>query len=276
MTKHDHLMEQYEDALFALLMDGVAEAEGEEALLLNEVLMKDPTAEVPEEINKHCENTIRTAFAQKRMRAARHTAMRCLVKIALVAVISGLLFTAAFALSEDVRVSTLNAIIQVMDDRTQITFNSTSSENTNRPSTSIHGLEYNYNIALEWIPDGFQLETGYSETGIGDLVSYMSPLNGFIEVNITPCNPNLVCNLNTEDCTEQDVIVQEHQATLYITNEDMIKKRYHDNGNTNIWNELMIFWIDQENQVMIQVNATNLTVDEMILLANGVHWQNHI
>ena len=276
MTKHDHLMEQYEDALFALLMDGVAEAEGEEALLLNEVLKEDPAAEVPEEINKHCENTIRTAFAQKRIREARHIATRCLAKIALVAVISGLLFTAAFALSEDVRVATLNAIIQVMDDRTQITFNSTSSENTNRPSTSIHGLEYNYNIALEWIPDGFQLETGYSETGIGDLVSYTSPLNGLIEVFINPCDPNRVCNLNTEDCTEQDIIVQEHQATLYITNEEMIQKRYHNNGNTNIWNELMVYWIDQENQVMIQVIATNLTVDEMILLANGVHWLNHI
>lgn len=268
-------MEQYEDALFALLMDGVAEVEGEKALLLNEALMKDPSAEVPEEINKHCEKTIRTAFAQKRIRTAGHTAKRCLTKIALVAVICGLLFTAAFALSEDVRVATLNALIQVMDDRTQITFNGTSSEKTKSPSASISGLEYHYNIALEWIPNGFELEAGQSGTGMSDLVSYMSPLNGFVEISITPYAPGLVCNVNTEDCTEKDIIIQEHQATLYITSEDMIQKRYHDNGKANIWSELMVYWIDQENQVIVQVNATNLTEDEMILLANGVHWKNN-
>lgn len=59
MTDHEGLMEQYEDALFALLMEGVAEAEGEKALLLNEELKKDPNAEVPEAVRKRCEKTIR-------------------------------------------------------------------------------------------------------------------------------------------------------------------------------------------------------------------------
>ena len=40
MTDHERLREQYEDALFALLMEGVAESEGEEALRLNEELKK--------------------------------------------------------------------------------------------------------------------------------------------------------------------------------------------------------------------------------------------
>ena len=47
MTDHERLREQYVDALFALLMEGVAESEGEEALRLNEELKKDPNAEVP-------------------------------------------------------------------------------------------------------------------------------------------------------------------------------------------------------------------------------------
>ena len=36
--------------------------------------------------------------------------------------LGAVMFAAAFALSEDVRVATLNAVIEVMDDRTQITF----------------------------------------------------------------------------------------------------------------------------------------------------------
>ena len=35
MTNHERLTEQYEDALFALLMDSVAEEEGKQALELN-------------------------------------------------------------------------------------------------------------------------------------------------------------------------------------------------------------------------------------------------
>ena len=59
MTDHERLREQYEDALFALLMEGVAESEGEEALRLNEELKKDPNAEVPKDVQKRCEKTIR-------------------------------------------------------------------------------------------------------------------------------------------------------------------------------------------------------------------------
>ena len=49
MTKREQLIEQYEDALFALLMDSVAEEEGKKAIELNERLKADPEAEVPAE-----------------------------------------------------------------------------------------------------------------------------------------------------------------------------------------------------------------------------------
>ena len=54
MTNHERLTEQYEDALFALLMDSVAEEEGKQALELNERLKADPAAEVPESARRRC------------------------------------------------------------------------------------------------------------------------------------------------------------------------------------------------------------------------------
>ncbi len=277
MTDHDRLMEQYEDALFALLMEGVAEAEGEEALRLNEELNKDPNAEVPEAVRKRCEKTIRAAFAKKRHRTARRTVSRWLTKAAVVAALSGLLFTAAFALSEDVRVATLNILIEVMDDRTMITFEGDSSEHAENTSKIIPGLEYHYNIALEWIPDGFKLEDGdFKENGTSDYVIYSSPQDGMINVSVTPHSDGLVSSLNTEDCTKQEVTVNGHPATLYTTNEDMLEIRYHQNGFPNIWSDMMIFWVDQDAQANVQINATNLTEDEMICLAEGVHWSGGI
>lgn len=66
MTNHERLTEQYEDALFALLMYSVAEEEGKQALELNERLKADPAAEVPESARRRCEATIRREFNRKR------------------------------------------------------------------------------------------------------------------------------------------------------------------------------------------------------------------
>lgn len=276
MTDHERLRERYEDALFALLMEGVAESEGEEALRLNEELKKDPNAEVPKNVQKRCEKTIRSAFAQKQLRATGRTAARWLTKVAVVAVLGGLMFTAAFALSEDVRVATLNALIQVMDDRTEITFEGIQTEGQQPPSETVSGLDYHYNIALEWVPEGFELEGGKTGKESADLVSYISQSDGLIEVSVTPYASSSTYNLNTEGCIKRDVIVQGQPATLYIVDDEMLQKRFGDIGMTNIWSSQMIYWIDKETQVIVQVDATNLTEDEMLRLAEGVHWRNGI
>lgn len=273
MTDHERLMEQYEDALFALLMEGVAEAEGEKALRLNEELKNDPDAEVPEAVRKRCEKTIRVAFAKKRHRTARRTVSRWLTKAAVVAALSGLLFTAAFALSEDVRVATLNMLIEVMDDRTRITFEGDPSEPAKTSSETVPGLEYHYNIALEWIPEGFELDSGnFEENGTSDYVIYRNPQDGMINVSVTPYSTGLVANFDTEDCTKQEVTVQGYSASLYIANENKLEMAYYQFGLTNIWSDMIMYWIDQDAGVIVDISATNLTQDEIIRLANGIHW----
>lgn len=58
MTHHEKLVERYEDALFALMMEDVAETEGEKLQELNEQLKCDPAAEIPEELDERCIRTI--------------------------------------------------------------------------------------------------------------------------------------------------------------------------------------------------------------------------
>ena len=48
MTQKEQLWEKYEDAVFAILMDAVAEQEGKRGLQLMEELEPDPSAQVPE------------------------------------------------------------------------------------------------------------------------------------------------------------------------------------------------------------------------------------
>lgn len=47
MKNREQLWEDYEEARFALLMDALAEAEGEEALRLSEALNRDPGGGAP-------------------------------------------------------------------------------------------------------------------------------------------------------------------------------------------------------------------------------------
>ena len=277
MTNRETRKEQYEDALFALLMDEMAQEDGEELLRLNEQLKQDPGAAVPEAVQRRCERVIGTAFSRRQFQATGRRTARWLGRLLLAAILGVLLFTAAFAVSEDVRVATLNAVLEVMDDRTRITFEENPSgagqaDTANQDDTAAD-LEYHYNIALEWIPEGFELDCGnYEENGTSDYVIYRSPQDGMIEVCVTPYSAELVSSLNTEDCVKQEVTVNGHPATLYTTNEDMLERRYHQNGLTNIWSDMIMYWIDQDAGVIVDISATNLTEEEMIRLAEGVHW----
>lgn len=276
MKNREQLWEDYEEARFALLMDALAEAEGEEALRLSEALNRDPERALPPEVDRRCEAVIREAFVQRRLHATGRTAVRWLTKVLVAAMLGAVMFAAAFALSEDVRVATLNAVIEVMDDRTQITFEGAGGDagGTAAPpaegTAAEDGLEYHYNIALEWVPEGYELEGGIE--GGSDLVSYLSPVDGLLEVSVTPYSQSSVYNLNTEGCTKREITVQGHPATLYVTGEEMLQKAYHENGLTNIWSEMMIYWIDENNRNIVIIDATNLTEEEMLRLAEGFHW----
>lgn len=276
MKNREQLWEDYEEARFALLMDALAEAEGEEALRLSKALNRDPEGALPPEVDRRCEAVIRGAFVQRRLHATGRTAVRWLTKVLVAATLVAFMFAAAFALSEDVRVATLNAVIEVMDDRTQITFEGAGGDagGTAAPpaegTAAEDGLEYHYNIALEWVPEGYELEGG-SEAD-GGMVNYLSPVDGLLAVSVIPYSENSVLNLNTEGCTKREITVQGHPATLYVTGEEMLQKAYHENGLTNIWSEMMIYWIDENNRVIVQIDATNLTEEEMLRLAEGFHW----
>ena len=144
---------------------------------------------------------------------------------------SGLLFTAAFALSEDVREATLNVLIEVMDDHTQITVEDTYSGPTDTSAETNSGLEYHYNIALEWIPEGFELDSGnFDEDSSSGYVSYLSPQDGMIVVSVTPYSAGLVVSFDTEDCTKRDTpmksCIKPHVVLVAFYNRKALGVRY--------------------------------------------------
>lgn len=159
MTRREKLEEQYEDAYFALLMDAVAEKEGVRLEELNDQLNRDPSAAVPEEADRRYRKVIDQHFAAQRRSGYWRTTKRVLNRVAIVAAVMMLLFTTAFALSEDFRISTLNLLITVEEQYTRLEMNtdstSESPDSQSVPSEVSTSSEYFENLELGWIPEGF-------------------------------------------------------------------------------------------------------------------------
>ena len=112
MNRREKLIDNYEDALFAVLMDKVAEEEGAKLREENQRLKEDPSAEVPEHVDAVARQTIRKAYASQNRRSALHVARRVLNTVAVLVLICSALFATAYAAFPDVRVQTLNLLIQ--------------------------------------------------------------------------------------------------------------------------------------------------------------------
>lgn len=150
MTRREILMAQYEDALFALLMDEVAEVEGEKALEENRHLKESGELVIPEEVSRRCQRVIARKTAEKDFKRLGKTFGKVITKVAVIALMGMLLFTTAFAASEDLRVKTLNFVMEVFDDRTEIKF--VPEDMSLEGSKSVVP-----EITAEWLPEGFEL-----------------------------------------------------------------------------------------------------------------------
>ena len=158
MTKLDYLQDQYEDAYFALLMHEVAEQEGAHLEKLNEELQNDPAAAVPAEIDRKCLKTIDRYFAKKKHAGYWRTSKTILGRVGIVAVIIMLLFTTAFALSEEFRVTTLNLLITIEEKYTELHMEKAEDATTDSaPITSDTSSGSNYfdDLEIGWMPEGY-------------------------------------------------------------------------------------------------------------------------
>ena len=145
MTRREYLTEQYEDALFALLMEPVAISEGIKAEEENERLRNDAAAAVPASLRNKCSKTIKKHYAKREMRKNGRTASRLIARVAIVAMILVLLMTTAFALSPTLRAKAMNWLVESFADHTEI---------SSVPANGSDNLKMDIESA---IPEGFTL-----------------------------------------------------------------------------------------------------------------------
>lgn len=198
MTRREHLQEQYEEALFALLMDEYIEEEGEKALRENAALREDPQAEVPAPVVQRCLKRIDRHFAAQRARSIGRVSIRVVNRVAVVALVAMLLFTVAFAASPTFRINTLNLVIETFEESTSFIITETHSRG---PLT----------IGAGWLPDGYQLMEQKGSRAQKTNI-YQTNTGNTIEVYVTNINNGEIA-IDTENAELNTIEIQGYEAT---------------------------------------------------------------
>ena len=160
MTRHERLLENYEDAYFALLMEDVAQMENARLDRFNTELQNDPHAAVPEELTKRCLKTINAHFSNMRRSNSLRIVKKAINLAAILIAISTLLFTSAFAISDEFRTATLNLVITANEKYTQLKIKQEDTPQESSNTVVADDNEFFKNIRLAWLPDGYEYLSG--------------------------------------------------------------------------------------------------------------------
>lgn len=192
MNRREKLIDNYEDALFAVLMDKVAEEEGTKLREENQRLQNDPEAAVPEHVDVVARQTIRKAFAGQNRRSVLHVARRVVNAVAMLVLICSAIFVTAYAAFPEVRVKTLNLLIQSSDVASRLSL-------LNEDKLNLHSDEKSEGIQLCGyslpILDGFSI-IEQNEDRLGGWVEYQTVKGETLRISITTSKTNYI---DTED-----------------------------------------------------------------------------
>lgn len=239
-SKQERLRERYEDALFAIMMEELASSLGQEALEENERLKNDPAAAVPEQIEKKCMQTIRGHYRKAAVKKAGRVTLGALGKTAMVFGLASAMFFSAFALSEDVRIGTMNLIVETFGESTDFHFAAA-------PSNSVP------QIKAGWVPDGFELDSEGSDE-MSSWFVYKKPDGSYIRGRYSIGEGQLL-SVDTENAVIEDIHIHNIEAMLIIKEQ-----------------KLQIAMVNANETGFIYLFSDGISANELILVAEELKY----
>ena len=233
MTQREQLRDNYEDALFALLMDEFAEREGERLLKENERLKLDPDIVVSDELDKRCIKTIDRTLAKGRRRKVKYAAYRVISRVAVAVLAVAVLFGTAYAAFPEVRIKTLNLIIELSEKAASLTLDGTNS-NMQGDDEIPSALNKNGTLRgylLPSLPEGF-VANYETSTHRSAEISYENGQGARVDFSIIDSN-GTVANRDTEDAQKIENVSIHGYSGLLIEKGDSISLTWADTDQNN-------------------------------------------
>ena len=237
MKTHQELVDSYLDASWALA--------GELAEELEERLKQDPDAAVPGRTIKRCRAAIRRAFAPPPARRVKTVLTRVLIA----AVLCGLLTTAACAVSPQFKAFLTHIFYSVAETFTSLTLRDPQIEDVSKS----HGQAIEVNgLRFEWMPEGYEYVDGL-ETERSQWVEFENGQQGYIQVRVMGLTEASAYTYDSEDGEAKAVKVRNCEGKLV-----------DEEGYT------ILFWVDEEQDKVMIVLATELPQEELLQLARAL------
>lgn len=242
MTKQEMLYEQYNDALFRLLMHSVAQHQGQQYQEENQALKVQEGG--PSETAKHrCLRTISRQVRRGHARAAARTASRVLSKAAVVMLLVISCLTAAFAVSPVFRSDALRWAVATFGDHAEYRFNQTEG-----------GVQYQ-GIEVGWLPEGYELVENQNTNGTISR-RYIRPSGSVeqrVDIRVMNFDGEGVFKVDTEANQLYQTIVHDTLATVIQRDESM-----------------QIIWMYPESNCIVMLCGDNISTETALRIAQSI------
>lgn len=242
MTKQEMLYEQYNDALFRLLMHSVAQHQGQQYQEENQAL-KAQEGGPSETAKRRCLRTISRQVRWGHARAAARTASRVLSKAAVVMLLVISCLTAAFAVSPVFRSDALRWAVATFGDHAEYRFNQTEG-----------GVQYQ-GIEVGWLPEGYELvESRTANRMTSQLYIELSDgLEQSVKIQVMNFSDAGIFKVDTEADQVYQVSVQNTLATV-IQREGSIQ----------------LTWMYPESNCIVMLYGDNISTETALRIAQSI------
>lgn len=242
MTKQEMLYEQYNDALFRLLMHSVAKHQGQQYQEENQAL-KSQEGGPSETAKRRCLRTISRQVRRGHARAAARTASRVLSKAAVVMLLVISCLTAAFAVSPVFRSDALRWAVATFGDHAEYRFNQTEG-----------GVQYQ-GIEVGWLPEGYELveSRATNRTILRRYTKSGADMKQRIDIRIMDFSDEGVFKIDTEADEVYQVLVQNTLATVIERD-----------------NSVQLIWMYPESNCIIMLCGDNISTETALRIAQSI------
>lgn len=252
MPERERLLEQYENARFALLMGDFADECGEALQSLNTVLRREQPEMVSDAALQRCIGTIQKAFRDSRRQKRKISAVKVLKLLPIAVVIAAALLLLASAAFPEFRVGIYNTFRINHKEATEWRVSS-------QPEQS--GLDQ-ADIPLEIeIPTDYVIMDYYESAASANLeLENSSNPSKTIMINIFSGNVSVSVD-NEHVVREFQVDVHDHDATLRVLNHGSV-------------DESVMIWTDETLPGVILINAVGLDDEALIKMARSINYDH--
>ena len=245
----EELVEQYEDAAFALLMSAYAEQEGNRLLReFEEAKAKGEVPEVPAALDARCRKIIRQAYEkQRRLEQARRILCTAGRTAAILFITLGMCTTLIFSV-EAIRIPVINFLIEQHERYTSIDFTKETVDTQSQDSSAVAENDEGELPLANLVPSGYAVSRYDVKEDGSVTIIYKNTTGNSIFFATSALEGNM--NFDTENANYENVVIAGYSGILVQKN-----------------SSLKITWFDENCQQVYTLRAIGLDFAEFWELA---------